>query len=266
MGIGRNISYNDPMRRAALLLVLFAFVHSLRAEQEVIPRPEDANRQKRQLTEWRTIPVNEGAAVKVQPLPEVTLTFPEVVKKGAITFRLLFDGPKASSGYLVGSPPVFVEIAGGLEYKGPVGICITFAPQLFPDQGTDLRVLRREEKSWVDETRTLDREKHVVCAELPKLGLLLLAVRSINGLYDDLAATMRLIPSEELQQDLAEPVLQSREAASKGDRPTFEQRLKSVREQVAGAGNDKLPVQVRDWITYFLNRLDARVTDKKIGE
>lgn len=250
------------MRRAALLLILSGVLSPLRAEQEVIPRPENPTRQRRQLTEWRTIPVNEGTAVKVQPLPEVILTFSEVVKKGSITFRLLFDGPKASAGYLVGSPPVFLEIAGGLEFKGPVGICITFAPGLFPDLGADLRVLQREEKSWVDETRTLDREKHVVCAELPKLGLLLLAVRSVHGLYDDLAATMRLIPSEELQQDLAEPVLQSREAASKGDRVTFEQRLKTVREQVAAAGNDKLPVQVRDWITYFLNRLDARVTDK----
>ncbi len=250
------------MRGAALLLVVLATLQSAQAEQEVIPRPEDAGRQRRELTEWRTVPVAEGKDIKVQPLPEVTLTFPEVVKKGSVTFRLLFDGPKASTGYLVGSPPVYLEVAGGLEYKGPVQICVTFAPQLFPDQGADLRVLRRQEKSWVDETRTLDREKHLVCAELPKLGLLLLAERSISGLYDDLAATMRLIPSEELQQDLAEPVLQSREAATKGDRPAFEQQLKSVRDQVAGAGKDKLPAQVRDWITYFLNRLDARVTDK----
>ena len=250
------------MRRAALLLVLLATLHSVWGQQEVIPRPEDPGRQRRQLTEWRTITVNEGKDVKVQPLPEVTITFQEVVKKGAITFRLLFDGPKASSGYLVGSPPLYIEMAGGLEYKGPITVCITFAPDLFPDKGSDLRVLRRQEKSWVDETRTLDREKHLVCAELPKLGLLLLAERTVQGLYDDLAATMRLIPSEELQQDLAEPVLQSREAASKGDRPAFEQQLKSVREQVAGASNDKLPAQVRDWINYFLNRLDARVTDK----
>jgi hypothetical protein len=261
LGIGKDIGYNNAMRQVALLLVLFAAFHSVRGQQEVIPRPEDATQARRQLTEWRTVPVNEGTAVKVQPLPEVTLTFPEVVKKGAITFRLLFDGPKASAGYLTGSPPVFIEMAGGLEYKGPVGICVTFAPSLFPDEGADLRVLRRQEKSWVDETRTLDRDKHVVCAEIPKFGLLLLAVRSVSGLYDDLATTMRLIPSEELQQDLAEPVLKSREAGLKGDRPAFEQHLKSIRDQVTAAG-DKVPAQVRDWITYFLNRLDARVTDK----
>ncbi|RPI19898.1 MAG: hypothetical protein EHM61_28060 [Acidobacteria bacterium] len=250
------------MRRAALLLIILTAFRIARAEQEVIPRPENPDRQRRQLTEWRTIPVEEGKTVKVKPVPEVTLTFPEVLKKGAITFRLLFEGPKGNAGYLVGSPPVFLEMAGGLEYQGPVEICINFAPQLFPDGGTDLRVLRRQDKSWVDETRTLDREKNVVCAQVPKLGLILLAVRSVTGLYDDLAATMRLIPSEELQQDLADPVLKSREAALKGERPLFEQQLKGIKEQVAGAGADKLPPQVRDWITYFLNRLDARVTDK----
>jgi len=250
------------MRRAALLLLSFAVLHPLWGQQEVIPRPDDAGRQRRQLTEWRTVSVNEGKGVKVQPLPEVTLSFAEVVKKGSITFRLLFDGPKVSPGYLVGSPPVLVEMAGGLDYKGPVEVCVAFAPDLFPDHGGDLRLLRRQDKSWVDETRTLDREKHMVCAQVPKLGLLLLAERSVHGLYDDLAATMRLIPSEELQQDLAEPILQSRESATKGDRPAFEQQLKSVREQLAAASPDRLPAQVRDWITYFLNRLDARVTGK----
>lgn len=248
------------MSRAALLLVVLATLQPAWGQQEVIPRPEDASRQRRQLTEWRTVPVSEGVGVKVQPIPEVTFTFPEVTKKGSITFRLLFDGPKPPNGYLVGTPPILLETAAGLEYKGPATVCIIFGPENFPDHGADLRVLRRQEKSWVDETRTLDREKHIVCAELPKLGLLLLAVRSVQGLYDDLAATMRLIPSEELQQDLAEPILQSQEAAAKGDRPAFELRLKGIREQLAAASADKLPVQVRDWITYFINRIDARVT------
>ena len=211
------------------------------------------------MTEWRTVTVAEGQGIEVKPIPEVTLSFPEVVRRGAITFRVLFDGPKASDGYLTGSPPIFVETAGGLEYQGPIGICIHFAPELFPDQGADLRLLRRVDKSWVDETRTIDREKHIVCGQLPRLGLILLAVRSISGLYDDLAETMRLIPNEELQQDLADPVLKSREAALKGDRLAFEQRLKGIREQLAAADNESLPSQTREWITYFLNRLDARV-------
>jgi hypothetical protein len=248
------------MRLAGLLLIASVMVSgSIAFGQEVIPRPADVERQRRSLTEWKSVPVEEGVGVQVKPSPEITLTFPEVTKKGALTYRILFDGPKPPAGYLVGAPPVYLELNAGFEFKGPVDLCVTFAPQFYPDDGSDMRVLRRQEKTWVDETRTLDRDRYAVCAQLPKFGLLLLAVRSVSGLYDDLVATVRLITSEELQQDLAAPILESRDAALRGDRSVFEERVKTVRELLAQAPPEKVGEQTRAWLDYFLNRIEARV-------
>lgn len=244
---------------SALLIALFALTSSAALGQEVIPRPGDMEKQRRSLTEWKTTAVDEGVAVQVKPIPEVTLTFPAITKKGTLTSRVIFDGPKPPTGYAIGTPAIYLEMNAGFDFTGPVDICATFAPNLFPEGGADIRILRREDKSWRDETRTLDRDRHVVCGQLQKFGMLLLAVRTVAGLYDDLAATVRLVESEDLQQDLAGPILQSREAALKNDRAAFEENLKTVRGQLAQATTDKVSDQVRNWLDYFLTRIETRV-------
>lgn len=248
------------MRLASALFVASFLVSSPTAlGQEVIPRPADMEKQRRSLTDWKTIAVDEGAAVQIHPSSEITLTFPEVTKKGALSFRMAFDGPKPPTGYSVGTTAIYLEMNAGFEFKGPVEMCVTFAPKLFPDDGADIRVLRRQDKNWLDETRTLDRDKNIVCAQLERFSILLLAVRTVPGLYDDLAATVRLVQSEELQQEIAGPILESREAALKSDRAVFEERLKAIRGQLAQATAVKVSDQVRGWLEYFLARIEARV-------
>ena len=203
--------------------------------------------------------VSVGTQVEVRPLAEISVTFAEVIKEGSLSSRILFEGPQEPEGYLVGSPPIFVELSVSAKHSGSTNVCIHYAKELFPDQAADLRVLRRQEESWIDETQTLDRVKRLVCAEMDHLGVLLLAVRSVRGLYEDLALTVRQLPKEETQQGLIEPILQSRQAAQDGKHKVFRQHLKILREKLDGAAADELPGQFREWIQYFLKRIEERV-------
>ena len=227
--------------------------------QEVIPRPDDIARQKEVVKEPTTVHVSAGSRVKVQPRTEISVTFAEVVKEGSLTSRVLFEGPPAPEGYLVGSPPIFVELSVSAKHSGSTSVCIHYAKELFPDRAADLRVLRRQEESWIDKTHTLDREKQLVCAEMDRLGVLLLTVRSVRGLYEDLALAVRQLPKGEIQQSLIEPILQSRQAALDGKQKAFQQHLKILRKQLDGAAADRLSEQFREWIQYFLKRIEERV-------
>lgn len=245
--------------RFALMVFVFLAIACFALAQEVIPRPSDVANQAEAIKQPRTVQVPQGFSVEVSPMPEIAVTFSNVDKAGTLTSQVAFEGPKPAPGYLVGELPIFVNLSTSAEYKGAVKVCIHYAPALFPDQAADLRILRFREEGCVDETRTLDREKHIACAEMPKVGLLLLAVRSLEGLYEDLALTVRQIPNDETKQDLAEPLLKSREAALKGDREAFGQHLSTLRAKVQNAPPEKVFSQFSEWIQYFLNRIEARV-------
>lgn len=227
--------------------------------QEVIPRPADVADRVQEIQKPKTIAVPEGTNVEAKTMPEISVTFPEVTKKGSLTSRVLFEGPRPPAGYLAGNPPILVELSSDAQYSGLARVCINYAPDLFPDRAADLRVLRRENDSWSDETRTIDREKFIVCAEMKQVGLLLLVVRSIEGLYEDLALTVRQIPETAVQQELAGPVLKSREAALNRDRDTFIAQLADLRTKLESLSAEKLSKQYSDWIHYFLSRIEQRV-------
>lgn len=227
--------------------------------------PSQDGGQKDPVEEGRTVPLAPGKRVEIKPQSEISITLAEVQGEGSLKSRVLFQGPQAPPGYGVGSRPIFVELSVTAPYKGPATVCIDYNPTFFPDQATDLRILRRQGESWTDRTKTQDRKKRRVCAEMDKVGLLLMAVRTVEGLYEDLAMTVRQLPGEEIKLDLVEPLWKSREAALKGEKETFRQQLKVLREKVEKASVEKLPEQSKEWIQYFLRRVEARV-DGKAGE
>ena len=243
----------------ACLLIVYG---STAFAQEVIPRPSDIARQKEAIQEPKTVVVPTGSRVEVQPGAEISVTFAEVTKKGSLTSQILFEGPGAPEGYLAGSPPVLLRLSVDAKHKGSARVCIRYAPELFPDRAADLRILRRQEKSWIDETRTLDRKKHSICAEMERFGVLLLAVRSLEGLYEDLALTVRQLPQNEIKQELIESILQSRQAALDGKYQAFRPHLETLENKVNSAFAGKLPNQFYNWIQYFLRRIEARVREK----
>lgn len=222
-------------------------------EEGEVPEPERGG------TEWKATMVEAGTNVRVQILPEVTLVIPRVMNPGGITSRTMFSGPGAPVGYATGSPPLFLEMRAGLEYEGPVDICINYAPDLFPDQAADIRVLRRQGEVWADDTRSIDREANVVCARLPSLGLHLIAVRTVEGLYEDLAGILRQVPNEEVVVQMGEPLLASRQAAVTRDLDTFRRHVQELRQRIENASPGSLTPEIRESMEYLLHRIESRV-------
>lgn len=227
--------------------------------QETIPRPSDFAKQAEAVRLPKTVQVAEGESVEARPIPEITISFPQVRKSGTVTSRINFEGPTAPKGYQVGTLPIYLELSTTAEYEGRLRVCINYSPSLFPEQGADLRVLRKEKEGWSDESRTLDREKHVICSEMASLGSLLMAIRTVEGLYEDLALTIRQMPSQELQKTLAEPLLKSRDAAQKGEQEAFRTEIEKLRKIMNAQAAETLPSELKEWTEYFVRRLEARV-------
>lgn len=206
----------------------------------------------------RTVTVEPGSNVQVQPIGEVTITFPQVLERGGVSFRLLFEGPEGPKDYLVSSPPVYLDLSTTARFQPPGEICVHYSPDLFPAQGSDLRLLLREGQSWMDETRTLNRQEHRVCGRFHRLGLFLLAVRSVDGLYEELALAVRTIPAEATREELAVPLVLSRRALQGGDLQEFRRQLEEARKLVSAASEETIPGQTQQWIHYFLGRIESR--------
>jgi hypothetical protein len=221
--------------------------------------PDEAEAPQRGGTEWRATMVEAGTSIRVKILPEVTLVFPRVMNPGGITSRIIFSGPAAPVGYVTASPPLFLEMRAGLEYEGPVEICINYAPELFPERAADIRLLRRQGDLWADDTRSIDREANIVCARLPSLGFHLLAVRTVEGLYEDLAGLLRQVPNEEVVVHMGEPLLASRQAALARDLDAFRRHAQELRQRIENASPGSLTPEVKEGMEYLLHRIESRV-------
>jgi hypothetical protein len=247
--------YNRAMLRILWILILAVTMFPILAQEE----EDETEAPERGGTEWKATMVEAGTNVRVQILPEVTLVIPRVMNPGGITSRVLFSGPGAPVGYVTGSPPLFLEMRVGLEYEGPVEVCINYSPELFPDQAADIRVLRRQGSVWIDDTRSIDREANVVCARLPSLGMHMMAVRTIEGLYEDLAGVLRQVANEEVVVDLGEPLLASREAALGRDLDAFRRHVQELRRRIENSSPGGLTPAIREGMEYLLHRIESRM-------
>jgi probable HAF family extracellular repeat protein len=92
-----------------------------------------------------------GSDVAVQPTDEasgqspVSLIFSNVSTAGTTTLTISPNGPPPPTGFALGNPAVYYELATSASFTGPVQICITYsgaAPALF----------HYENNAWVDVT------------------------------------------------------------------------------------------------------------------
>ncbi len=206
---------------------------------------------------WKGAVINAGSDVKVEIQPGISVTFPTVKAIGGITSRVVHSDTAAPEGYEIGDPPTYIQMRAGVKYAGTAEICVKYDPQKLPEQGADTRLLILVNKLWYDHTESIDRQQHIVCGQVPKFTTVLVAVRTLKGLYEDLARVVRQIPNQVIVEQLATPLLASRDAALKKDRPVFEAEVDKLRQQVKATA--QIPPQIQEAIDYYLGRIDARL-------
>ena len=110
---------------------------------------------------------NTGAGVDVPvkldaPLPSggdttVVLTYESVDTPGNTSLITSSTGPPPSSGFKLGAPPVYYEIATTATFSGNVRVCVTWTEGQFANE-FNVSLFHREESHWVDITDVSSRD------------------------------------------------------------------------------------------------------------
>jgi hypothetical protein len=112
-----------------------------------------------------------GTNVRVNPHPDVTVTFTEVTGVGATSVEVSTDNPGAEPAGLqfLG---IFYDIATTATYTGPVEVCITY-DESHITAGTDeqdLQILHWNGTVWVDITSSRDIVNNIICGTVSDLS------------------------------------------------------------------------------------------------
>lgn len=99
----------------------------------------------------------QGNNVSAQPLDSatgttpVTVSFASIQQAGTTTVSTSSSGPAIPSGFQLGLPPIFYDVATSANFTPPVVVCINYSLSSFANQSS-LRLLHFEDGSWVDQT------------------------------------------------------------------------------------------------------------------
>lgn len=111
-----------------------------------------------------------GANIAVQPVDQngsspVTVTFANVSVPGGTTLTTSSSGPAPPSGFSLGNPPVYYDLATSASFSGPIQICIDASGISFPSPPT---LWHHEGGSWVDVTMSVNGQ--TVCGSVTSLS------------------------------------------------------------------------------------------------
>ena len=140
-----------------------------------------------------------GTYVSVQPIDEATgepspvsMTFSSVTTDGetTVTSATIGDGsgPSAPSGFRLGEPPTYYDIATTATFEGAIEICIDYSGASYGDEAK-LKLLHEENGVWTDVTTSLNTDTNVICGSVTSLSPFLVAqqntapVASAGGPY-----------------------------------------------------------------------------------
>jgi hypothetical protein len=116
-------------------------------------------------------PPNTAAGSNVVVLPEVppgagsvVVQFSSVTGSGETTVTLIAAGTGPAeappSGFALGNPPVYYDVASTAEFSGPVTLCFLYAGV---NVGAGVPRLFHFEGAWVDITTSVDPNTQIIC-------------------------------------------------------------------------------------------------------
>ena len=120
-----------------------------------------------------------GNNITVSPRSEITLAFASVSSAGSTTVAISGTGPALPSGFVLGNPPTFYDIATTAVYSPPVTVCIHYDPGQYSSTDS-LRLLHYENGGWVDATSSHDTTNHVICGTVSSLSPFVVAQSGYN--------------------------------------------------------------------------------------
>jgi CSLREA domain-containing protein len=107
----------------------------------------------------------------------VRVTFSNITQPGITRVSVLPSGPTPPSGFMLGNPPVYVELSTTTGFTGSVTVCMDYSGITFPDP-TMIKLLHYEDTNndgvadtWVDRTTSVDTANKIVCATVTSFSL-----------------------------------------------------------------------------------------------
>lgn len=127
--------------------------------------------------EFVVVNTGTGSNVTVQPIDSTTgttpveVTFGSVTQAGATSLTTSGTGTPPPSGFSVGNPPVYYDLATTAGFTPPVTVCITYSQPAFGDESA-IRLFHFEGGSWQDVTLAgyPDVTANRVCGEVTSLS------------------------------------------------------------------------------------------------
>jgi hypothetical protein len=119
-----------------------------------------------------TSPGNEVEVIPVDPTTNttpVTLTFDQVTGAGATTVTSSSQGAPPPSGFRLGNPPRYYEIATTATFSGPINVCISYEPSQF-NRPARLRLFHDGGDGWQDVTTQNDPTAGRICGTVSSLS------------------------------------------------------------------------------------------------
>jgi hypothetical protein len=114
-----------------------------------------------------------GSNVTVAPTQGVVLTFETVTAAGQTSVSVSGTGPTPPSGFILGSPAAYYDLASTAAFQGDVTVCIDYSDIQFDTSPVSL--FHFENNVWVDRTNSLDESNHVICAQVSSFSPFLIA-------------------------------------------------------------------------------------------
>jgi len=121
-----------------------------------------------------------GSPVSVSPedssnpgTSPVNLTFVEITESGGTILATSESGPTPPSGFQLGDPPTYYEIATTASYQGSIAVCIQYDDTgLTPEQENGLRLYHYDDtlEDWVDCTVSVDTGGDIICGTVTSLS------------------------------------------------------------------------------------------------
>lgn len=108
----------------------------------------------------------EDATTQTKP---VTLTFASVTVAGETSLATSGTGPAPPSGFQLGDPPTYYELATTATFQGTISICIRYAGVSYTDE-SQLTLWHFENGSWTDVTASRDTDAQVICGVVTSLS------------------------------------------------------------------------------------------------
>lgn len=156
------------------------------------PNPYDCSR--------RAEPTPTGDDVPVTPTDSttggtpVTLTFEQVTTAGATTLTTMGTAPAPiPSGFEIGDPATYYEIATTASYSGLIDVSISYANVAFEGDPEALRLYHYEGGAWVDCTTVVYPDQQIVCGAVTSLSPFAILRDTVPPTVEHITATPNVL-------------------------------------------------------------------------